>query len=411
MKKFLIILIALVLVLGGSFLVYSLIINKSDNITEQNDTDDTDNIDNISTLTPKPTPTKSPTDKLLESMTLEEKIGQMFIVTLGELETGNINGGYPTFISDNQIATLQKYNVGGVIFFADNLTNSKDDLTTYISKLQENSKYKMFISVDEEGGIVSRLGSNGHMDVTKYPNMVEIGNTADPSKAYDVGTTLGSQMKVLGFNVDFAPVSDVNTNLNNPVIGKRAFGNTSDIVAKMVPEEVKGLQENNVSATLKHFPGHGDTSTDSHTGLPKVEKTLDDLRSLELLPFKGGIEAGVDFILTAHIDLPNITGTDLPATMSKTIVTDLLRTELGFKNIIITDALNMGAIANNYTTKETILNCIDAGIDIMLMPVELDTATSTIKDAVDNGTITEERINESVKRIIDIKLKRGVISI
>lgn len=399
MKKLMIAILVIILVGGGVWCFY----NKD---TFQNET--TDGEKNSINDDDKKQDGESVVDKILDAMTLDEKIGQLFIVNLDELENGSIKGYFPTIINDKQINNLKKYNVGGVIFFTNNLTN-KDTLIDYINDLQNNSKYPLFISVDEEGGIVSRLGRSGNFGVTYFPNMRSIGDSDDESKAFHVGDTLGRELRTLGFNLDFAPVADINTNLNNPVIGNRSFGTTKEVVSKMVVQEILGLQTQKVSATLKHFPGHGDTSTDSHTGLPIVNSDKDRLNSIELVPFKAGIEAGTDFVLTAHIALPNVTGNNMPATMSKDIVTNILREQLEFKNVIITDALDMGAITNNYTMEETVLNCINAGIDIMLMPKDLDVAFHTVQTAIKNGTITEERINESVRRILEIKIKREII--
>lgn len=199
---------------------------------------------------------ESEVDKILKTMTLDEKIGQMFMVNLEELETGYIEKKYfPTVINEKQITNLKKYNVGGVIYFSGNLT-TKEALVKYNKDLQGSSKYSLFIGVDEEGGKISRLGSNSNIGVTKFPPMKEIGDTGDVNKAYNVGETLGKELKALGFNLDFAPVADVNTNPKNPIIGDRAFGSDANKVSEMVAAEVKGMQAQNISSALKHFPGH-----------------------------------------------------------------------------------------------------------------------------------------------------------
>ncbi len=402
MKKIIILLLTILLIGVSIFVYYDKNLKNTNKDIENNtnenekDQEEDDNQEKLSS------------DSILKKMTIEEKIGQMFIVSLDALENGSIKGYFPTNINDKQIANLKSYNVGGVIFFTKNLTD-KSTLTKYVKDLQTNSKYPLFISVDEEGGIVSRLGRSGNFGVTYFPNMSEIGATNDESKAFNVGDTLGKELKALGFNLDFAPIADINTNPNNPVIGNRSFGNTKELVSKMVVAELTGLQGQNVSATLKHFPGHGDTSTDSHTGLALVNSDKKRLESMELVPFKEGINAGADFVLTAHISLPNVTGSNIPATMSKVIVTDILRDELQFKNVVITDALDMGAIANYYSTEEIVTNCINAGIDIMLVPKDLEGAFNAVKKGLENGTITEQRINESVRRILEIKIKRDII--
>lgn len=387
------------------FIILSSIILTSctTSTTKKDTTTPKDNTDN---QTPKPV---SKVDKIINSMTLEEKIGQMFIVNLEELETGTIYKNYfPKTINSKQIENLKKYNVGGIIYFSGNLT-TKEALIEYNKNLQLNSKYPLFISIDEEGGKVSRLGSRGNMGVTKFPPMRSIGDTKDTKQAYNVGVTLGSELKTLGFNLDFAPIADVNTNPNNPVIGDRSFGDNQNLVASMVSEEVKGMQEQNISATLKHFPGHGDTSTDTHTNRAVVNSDINRLKQVELVPFESGIKADVDFILTAHISLPNITGDYTPATMSKEVLTNILRKDLEFKGIIITDALDMDAISKYYTSEEIALNCINAGVDILLMPKNFEEMYSSLLKLVNDGKISEERINESLRRILDVKIERGLI--
>jgi beta-N-acetylhexosaminidase len=348
-------------------------------------------------------------DEYIKHMTLDEKLGQMFYVDLESLETGFRSGKYfPTSISDAQIENLKKYKVGGVIYFAKNLTD-KAALIQYNELLQANSKIPLFIGTDEEGGKISRLGDQGNLGVTRFPDMRTIGDTGDPKQAYNVGVTLGNEMKTLGFNMDFAPVADINTNEKNPIIGRRAFGATADAVSPMVASEVKGFQERNMSSVLKHFPGHGDTGTDTHTGSATVSANLDRLQNVEFKPFEAGIQAGADFVLTAHILLPNATTDNLPATMSKQIITDQLRDKLGFQGVIITDALDMDAISKNYTDDQIAFNCINAGVDILLMPKDFYGVFASLKKYVEDGVIGESRIDDSVKRIIATKFKRGLL--
>ena len=401
MKKIIIGIVSLLLIVSGGIL-----------FIQFNDDSKTNTIDTDSDVTDKddkPIIIVDDIDALIDSMTLEEKIGQMFFVRPEGLDGGKSTENNATkSINNKEIDTLKKYHVGGVIFFSNNL-NTKDDLIKYIDDLQDNSKYKLFIGVDEEGGIVSRLGARGDMGVTYFPSMRELGNTNDPKKAFNVGDTLGRELKDLGFNLDFAPVADINTNPNNPVIGNRSFGTTKEAVSPMVVEEVKGLQDRGVSASLKHFPGHGDTSTDSHTGIAVIDADKKRLESIELVPFKEGIKAGADFVLTAHISIPKVIGDDTPATMSKVIITDILRKELAFEKIVITDALEMGAITNYYTTEEIVLNSINAGIDVLLMPINFEEAYTVLLNAVKDGKISEDRINQSVKRIMSVKIDREII--
>lgn len=257
-----------------------------------------------------------------------------------------------------------------------------------------------------------------------------LGAINSASDAKTVGGILGSELSALGINVDFAPSLDVNSNPINPIIGVRSFSSDPNIVANLGVQVINGIQEKNVSAAAKHFPGHGDTSTDTHTSLPSVDKTLKELENCELIPFKQAVENGVDMIMTAHIQFPKIeketvvsesdgSEVTLPATLSKTFVTDILRNKLGFKGVVTTDAMNMGAIADNFGVTQACILAINAGVDILLMPVSLTDESSgtelasligNIKSAVVNGDIKEETINAAVKRILELKEKRGVLN-
>lgn len=248
------------------------------------------------------------------------------------------------------------------------------------------------------------------MKVTKFENMADIGEKEDYNRAYIVGDTIGKEINELGFNLDFAPVADVITNPNNTEIGRRSFGSDPEIVANMVKEVVKGLQENNVSATLKHFPGHGGSEENSHNEFSYTPQTLEGMRKTEFLPFISGIEEDVDFIMISHISAPNVTGDNTPSSLSKTIITDLLRKELGYENIVTTDALNMKAISNYYSPKDAAIKAINAGADVLLMTPDFKNVYDHVLESVQNGTISEERINESVERILKVKIKRNIVS-
>lgn len=345
-------------------------------------------------------------DNILNNMTLEEKVGQLFIVTLEDVNNGidciNFNEG----IKKN----LSKYNIGGVIFFQKNIEN-RSQVSDLITNIQASSKTPLFISVDEEGGIVSRIGNTPAMNTTKFEDMLEIGNSKNYERAYEVGNTIGKEIHELGFNLDFAPVADVLTNPNNTEIGTRSFGSDPKVVSDMVSQYIQGLQDSKVSATLKHFPGHGDTLEDSHKGSSYTLKTLDDIRKVELLPFKVGIEKGVDFVLVSHLSAPNITGSNVPSSLSSKIVKDLLRDELNYKNIIITDALNMGAVSLNYYPGEAAIESLKAGVDILLMTPDFEDVYNQVINAVKENTISEERIDESVRRVLKVKLKRNIINL
>ncbi len=343
-------------------------------------------------------------NEILNKMTLEEKIGQLFFVRPDALEKQDVKAP-ATSINEIQKYNLKKYNVGGIAFFGKNIV-SREQIVEYIEDLQNNSKYTLFIGADEEGGLVRRLSYNPEIGITKFSPMREINNTKE---AFNVGNTLGKEMNELGFNMNFAPIADIQTNPENKVIGNRAFSHEADEVSKMVKATVKGFLSQNFSSTLKHFPGHGDTLKDSHLGVASSNVDLKTLMTREILPFESGIKAGADFVMTGHISLPNILNNHIPATMSKDIITNILRDALNFKKIIITDSLEMKAILNYYKTDEIITNCIMAGIDVLLMPKSLEEYFNRLRYMIIEDKIKEERINESTKRILDVKVDRSII--
>ena len=239
-----------------------------------------------------------------------------------------------------------------------------------------------------------------------FPPMLEI---ADEEAAYNVGNTIGSYIQGYGFNLDFAPVSDVNSNPDNTVIGNRAFSSDPQEAAVMVSSAVRGFNDSGIFCTLKHFPGHGDTVADTHFESASVTKTYIEMQSCELIPFAAGIEAGADFIMAAHITTPNADPTGLPASLSYFWLTTALRYDMGFTGIIITDSMTMQAITDNYTPEQAAVAAVYAGNDIILMPQDLEAAAQGIVEAVENGTIPEDRINSSVLRILDMKIEGGII--
>lgn len=364
---------------------------------------------------PTPPPTEEPTappdpvleqaQQILDSMTLEEKIYQLFIVTPEQIT------GVGTVIRSGETTrkAIETYPVGGIVYFAANLID-REQTITMISNIQSYSKLGLFISVDEEGGLVARVARNKEMGTTAFPAMGKIGKSGDTGEAYQVGYTIGSDIAALGFNLDFAPVADVNSNPRNPIIGTRAFHSDPEIAAQMVEACVKGFGESGVLCTLKHFPGHGDTSTDSHYGEAETSKTLVELMECEMLPFISGIEAGAPFVMVGHITAPNVTDEPVPATLSHDIVTGLLRGELGFEGLIITDSMLMQAITDQYSAGDAAVKALQAGVDIILMPQNLTEAVTGIQDAITSGELTEARINESVLRILETKIRSGIIA-
>lgn len=342
--------------------------------------------------------------ELVSGMSLEDKVAQMFVITPNALT------GYPSVTAAGE-TTKEAYTgspVGGIIYMADNLVD-KEQTTTMLSNMQtiavERTGLPVFLCVDEEGGSVARIASNEAFGVTDVGNMSDIGATGDTQNAQNAGKIIGMYLAELGFNVDFAPVADVLTNENNTIIGKRAFGSDSQVVANMVSAELEGLAEAGIYGTVKHFPGHGDTDGDSHEEAAVTEKTLEELMAGELLPFQSAINNGVSFVMVGHISAPNVTGETTPASLSRMLVTDVLRTQMGYNGIVITDAMNMDAITKKYNSDNAAVMAVEAGVDMILMPADYQKGYEAILQAVKDGKITEERINESVTRIVKVKLQ------
>jgi len=332
----------------------------------------------------------------ISQMTLEEKVAGLFVIT-PEALTGV---GTAIKAGDGTKEALEKYPVGGLIYFKKNI-QSEEQITEMLSKTREMSRFPIFLCVDEEGGSVARL--QDALGLKKTPDMAEIGATQDATKAYDAYANIGSYLTKYGFDVDFAPVADVLTNESNTAIKKRSFGSDADLVSTMIAASVKGLEEKGVTACLKHFPGQGNADGDTHSVLASTDRTLDDMRAVELKPFAAGIEAGAQMIMVGHFSAPEVTGDNMPATMSKVIITDILREEMGYDGVVITDALNMSAISDYYTSGEACIMALKSGADMVLMPEDFESAYEAVVEAVKDGTISEERINDSLKRVYRIK--------
>lgn len=333
----------------------------------------------------------SKAEQLMKDMTLEEKIGQMLIVYYRTSEADS-----------NLVNILNEVKPGGFILFGENF-ESYEQAKKMIDTINSTSDIPMFMSVDQEGGRVQRIKNLSDANVTIIPSMNRVGNMNDEKLSYDVGRVVGEELRVFGINMDFAPVLDIYSNVDNTVIGNRSFGNTSEIVTKMGLSFAKGLQSTGVIPVYKHFPGHGDTSEDSHYTLPVITKTKEQLEELELIPFKEAIKNNAKVIMIGHLAVPNITGDNTPASLSKKVINDWLKEELGYKGLVITDALNMGALTNDYSKKEIYVNAINAGVDLLLMPSPSKEAVRIIKEAVANGEISEKQIDESVLKILELK--------
>ena len=332
-------------------------------------------------------------DACIAEMPLEDKVAGLFIIT-PEALTGTdvaIKAG------DTTKEKLSQYAVGGLIYAKQNI-KSADQLKEMISGTQGFSKYPLFIGIDEEGGSVSRIAESGLAD--NVGTMGDIGTSGDPSKAKEAGSAIAAYLSEYGFNLDFAPVADVILE-GNSIIGDRSFG--SNAGDAMVSACVEGLQEGDVSACLKHFPGLGSTTEDTHEGMATSEKTKEDFETTDFLSFQGGIDAGADFVMVSHLSVPNITGDNTPSSLSDKMITDILRGELGFNGIVITDAMDMKAVTDYYTSDEAAVKALQAGADMILMPEDFEAAYQGVLDAVNNGTLSEERINESLQRIYRVK--------
>lgn len=346
--------------------------------------------------------------RIIENMTIEEKVGQMFLVNLESLDDTKGSFFEHRKMTKKMKKSLKGYPVGGVILFSRNIETRNQ--TTYLnSRLQANSRIPLWISVDEEGGDVARIGNNPNMKTTQFPPMEVLGSTEDTDYCFNMGKTIGTEIKELGFNLDFAPVADVRTNERNTEIGNRSFGSDTDLVAKLSSAVVKGLQRAGVSATLKHFPGHGDAEGDTHKQSVNIGSDINRLREVDFVPFQEGIKAGADFMMISHISISRVAGNTLPASLSSLVMTDIVRTELGFKGVVITDAMDMKAITSKYSSGEAALKAVNAGADVILMPADFKEAYNKVVNAVLHGDIAESRINESVQRILEKKIKRGLI--
>ncbi|WP_438825028.1 glycoside hydrolase family 3 N-terminal domain-containing protein [Bacillus sp. JJ1122] len=346
----------------------------------------------------------------ISKMTLEEKAGQMLMPDFRTWKGKNVTEMLPEI---EQL--VKKYHLGGVILFRENVVTT-EQTATLVSQYQEAAeKYGLLMTIDQEGGIVTRLQSG-----TDMPGNMALGAARSPEIAHNVGNAIGEELAALGINMNFAPVMDVNNNPDNPVIGVRSFGEDPQLVADLGVAYTKGLQEAGVAATAKHFPGHGDTAVDSHLGLPEVPHDKERLKQVELYPFQKAMGAGIDAIMTAHVTFPKIDGTKaisqktgeeiaIPATLSYKVLTELMREEMGYEGVITTDAMNMKAIADHFGAVDAAIRAVKAGTDIVLMPVGLEEVASGLLNAVKSGEISEDRLEASVKRILTLKVKRGVI--
>jgi beta-N-acetylhexosaminidase len=359
-------------------------------------------------------PVVPPTDDVeaqLQKMTLREKVGQMFFIRMESLDPSIDWTTYDDLanikimeVTENMKAVNENYPVGGIILYAWNIDNEAQ-LARLIPQVRALNGHPL-LCIDEEGGRVSRIANNPNFHVKRYESMASIGATGDPRNAYECGNTIGTYLKGYDFDIDFAPVADVNTNPENVVIGPRAFSDDPALAAPMVTSYLQGLKDAGITGCIKHFPGHGDTQADTHYGYASTQKTWDEMLNCEMVTFKAGIKWGCKLIMSAHISAPKVTGSDVPSTMSPIILQDKLRGELNYQNIIVTDGMEMGAITQQYTSAEAAVGSIQAGVDIVLGPRYFTEAFDAVMAAVNHGTISEERINQSVRRILKLRKER-----
>ncbi|WP_181347197.1 glycoside hydrolase family 3 protein [Thalassobacillus sp. CUG 92003] len=349
-------------------------------------------------------------DDALANMSLEEKLGQMMMPDFRNWDGENVTEMLPEIEQ-----MVQDYHLGGVILFRENVVTTAQTTELVADYQAASEKYGMLVTIDQEGGIVTRLQSG-----TDMPGNMALGATRSETISHNVGEAIGEELNSLGINMNLAPVMDVNNNPDNPVIGVRSFGEDPQLVSDLGVSYIEGVQDAGVAATAKHFPGHGDTAVDSHIGLPEVPYGMERLEEVELYPFQQAMNAGVDAIMTAHVTFPKIddstaiskkTGEEIniPATLSHDVLTGLMREQMGYEGVIYTDALNMNAIADHFGPVDAAVRAVKAGSDIVLMPVGISDVAEGLQEAVETGEISVDRIEQSVERILDLKLKKGVM--
>lgn len=412
LKKALVVVIPMVLVIG--------LLSVADMFNKEPDAAP------VETKARKTTPSAG---SIVAGMTTEQKIAQCLMVDFRQWNGSDGERQDMRELDPDVAEIISEYQFGSIILFEENIRETGETLELIKAMQQaaaERGEVPMLIATDQEGGVVFRLGSG-----TALPGNMALNASGDSSCAETSGEIIGRELSAVGINTTLAPVIDINNNANNPVVGTRSFGEDADLVAEFGAAFIKGLHNNNTIACAKHFPGHGDTGTDSHYGLPVVNKSLDELRSFELKPFQKAIDEGVDMIMTAHILYPELDDTRIlsdrtgneesrPATLSHYIITDLLRDEMGFNGVVITDAMNMKGIADYFTPEQSALEALKAGADMICMPVtgdyekeefkaDIDSIIAYIKAAVESGDLPEDKLDDAVTRIIELKKVRGIM--
>jgi len=343
----------------------------------------------------------------LGGMTLRQKVSGLFFIRLESLVPGytwdgneDLQAFHLQEVTDSMRATAAAYPAGGIVLFAHNLRD-KEQLPVLMEDLR-GLPGQPLLCIDEEGGRVARLANNPAFGLPRYESMEALAKEG-PRAVKKAAGSIGRYLHKYGFDIDFAPVADVNTNPENIIIGPRAFSDDPVEAGKMVQIYLKALQKHGVTGCLKHFPGHGDTQADTHLGYAVSHKNKEELLSCELLPFQAGIDAGARMIMSAHISLPAVTGSDIPSTLSPIVLQGILREELGYEGVIVTDALEMGAITQTYPVDEACILALEAGADVLLCVKDYRHCVDAIVAAVESGRLSESRIDESLERIYRLR--------
>ncbi|SFQ73776.1 beta-N-acetylhexosaminidase [Amycolatopsis arida] len=356
---------------------------------------------------------------ILRAMPLEQKVGQLFVADVWGKSADEVHpGNQRKYGVDTPAEVVRRYHVGGVIFFNHSGTDNVDSPTQLArlsnglqrAALSARPHIPLIVSIDQEGGRVTRIADQA----TEYPSAMALGAGRSADNARTAAEINGNELRAMGVNQNFAPVADVNSNPLNPIIGSRSFSADPGLAGELVAAQVRGLQgggrpTETVSASAKHFPGHGDAAADSHVELPEIKRTEEEWRRIDLPPFEAAIAAGIDSIMTAHITVPSLDPSGNPATLSKPIMTGILREELGYDGVVVTDSLQMQGVREMHPDSEIPVLALEAGVDQMLMPPDLDVAINGVLDAVRSGRLSEERIDQSVLRVLKLKWKRGIL--
>ncbi|MTD55935.1 glycoside hydrolase family 3 protein [Amycolatopsis pithecellobii] len=350
--------------------------------------------------------------RALRGMSLVEKVGQLFVMDV-QGKAADEPGNQAKYGVETAAEVVERYHPGGIIYFNNSGTDNVDDpvqianLSNGLQRaaLASGARVPLIIATDQEGGRVTRIPS----PATEYPASMAIGAGRSAEDARQLATINGRELRAMGINQDFAPDADVNSNPLNPIIGSRSFSADPALAGRLVAAEVDGYQQS-ISSAAKHFPGHGDAATDSHTGLPVIARTQEQWRETDLPPFQAAIKAGTDVIMTAHITVPSLDSSGEPATLSRPIITGILRDELGYDGVVVTDSLGMAGVRQLHPDSEIPVLALEAGVDQMLMPPDPAAAVTGVLDAVNSGRLTEQRIDQSVLRILQLKAKRGIVA-